>query len=116
MESQPNANFPFFLVSGDAQMKKAAGILATVAIIIFSRTSCEAIDLTTDTGKFFVNQQSIVPQRHRRFVPPINIPHRAENRQRREYSPRLPVRPTPRYKPSKPKPSRDNRYSNRKFF
>lgn len=98
-------------------MKTAAGILATFAIIIILTTSVEATEqLPTDFGKIFINQQSIVPQRHRRFVPPINIPHREKNYPHKEYSPRLPVRPTPRYTPSKPKTQTNNRGGKRKIF
>lgn len=97
-------------------MKTAAGILATFAIMIILTTSVEATELTTYAGKIFIKQQSIVPQRHRRFVPPINIPHREKNYPRKEYSPRLPVRPTPRYTPSKPKTQPDKRGGKRKIL
>ena len=92
-------------------MKKIAKLLATIsafAVIIFAGTVCAA-DLNID-GKIFAEQRSFVPPRIRyRFVPPINIGRRDDSKPAKVYPSRVPVRPTPRYLPSKPKPSHDKR-------
>ena len=89
-------------------MKKIANFLAiisVVAVIIFADTA----HATIIDGKIVVEQKSSVPPRiHYRFVPPINIGRREQNPPK-IYPSRVPVRPTPRYLPSKPKPSHDKR-------
>lgn len=81
-------------------MKTAAKFLAALALIIIFAVPVEAANIT--------------PRRHSRFVPPINVPHRTQPP--KEYTPRRPARPVPRYTPSKPQPSRDVRGSNGKNF
>ncbi|MBR2519121.1 MAG: hypothetical protein IKE46_04960 [Selenomonadaceae bacterium] len=93
-------------------MKKIANFLAiisVVAIINFFAAQVHATDLNVD-GKIFVEQRSVVPPRLRRpFVPPINMGRRDPAKPAKVYPSRVPVRPTPRYLPSKPQPGRDNR-------
>ncbi len=84
-------------------MKNAAKILATFAIMFFLAGEVEAAE------NDFVEM--------RRFIPTIKIPHRSEKTPPKFYTPRLPVRPKPRYIPSKPKrPSRDIRGGKIKIF
>lgn len=96
---------------GRAKMKKIAKLLAiisAVAIINFFAPEAHAADLHVDE-KIFAEQKSVVPPRLRRpFVPPINMGRR-EVKPAKVWPSRVPVRPTPRYLPSKPTPSRDNR-------
>ena len=80
-------------------MKNAALISATLAIMIFLSGEVHAAD--------FVEQ--------RRFAPQIKIPRQIKDNPRDFYAKRYPPRPTPRYMPSKPKPSRDFRGGRGKF-
>lgn len=96
-------------------MKFVAKILTMFTLMILFTNTVEAADLQIDSGKIFVRQANIVPRQHRRFVPPINIPRRS-NAPRKEYFPRVPVCPKPRYTPNKPPASYDKRGGNRKNF
>jgi hypothetical protein len=89
-------------------MKNAAVISATLAILIFMTVEVDAAEFKIDSGKNFVEQK--------RFIPPIRIPHRDKDSPEKFYTPRYPVRPKPRYTPSKPGPSRDNRGGGRRKF
>ena len=80
-------------------MKNAARILATITIMILLTGEVQAAD--------FVEQK--------RFVPQIKIPRQTEKNPRDYYSKSYPPRPKPRYLPSKPKPSRDNRGGRGRF-
>ena len=80
-------------------MKNAALVSATIAIMIFLSGEVHATD--------FVEQ--------RRFAPQIKIPRQTKDNPRDFYAKRYPPRPTPRYMPSKPKPSRDFRGGRGRF-
>ncbi|MBR1645672.1 MAG: hypothetical protein IJ685_02725 [Selenomonadaceae bacterium] len=89
------------------KIAKLSAIISAVAVIIFA-DSVDAANLNVDE-KIFVEQKSVVPPRLRRpFIPPINM-GRDKVKPAKVYPSRVPVRPTPRYLPSKPQPSRDNR-------
>ena len=88
-------------------MKNAALISATLAILIFLSGEVDAADFKIDSGKNFAEQ--------RRFVVPIKIPRQTKDNPRDFYAKRYPPRPTPRYMPSKPKPSRDFRGGRGRF-
>ena len=82
-------------------MKNAAVILATLAILILSTGEVEA-------GKIFIEQK--------RFVMPVKVPRRFSEPPKDFYVRRYPVRPTPRYIPSRTKPYRDVRGGGRRKF
>lgn len=107
MESQPACAFRFSMFGG-LHMKNAAVILA--ALIILSAGEVEAARLQIDSEQSFVEQRSVLPPRLRE---PLFPPHRAP---RKDYLPRKPFRPIPRYQPSKPKPSNDIRGGKHKYF
>ena len=93
-----------------AQMKKAAKFLATISVvaIIMFGGAADAASLTVDT-KTFVELRDMRPPRLRRpFIPPINIGGHSD-RPAKVWPPRTPTRPTPRFIPSRPKPSHDRR-------
>ena len=95
-------------------MKLIVKILTALALVILFTGSAQAAELQVDSRKILVAQSNIVPRRHQRFIPPINVPHRPTAR--KDYATRLPARPIPRYVPSKPQPSYDNRGGKRKNF
>ena len=105
--------FPFFLMEV-VQMKGTAKLLTVLALTIFFSGSVEASDLTINSANV-IEQANIVPQRHRRFVPPIDVPHRT-NAPRRDYPSRRPAQPTLRQVPDRARPSQDNRGSGRGKF
>lgn len=90
-------------------MKTAAKILTALALMILFAGNVEAADLQIDSGKAFVEQRSLLPPRLRQSLIPSSPP-------RKEYAPRLPVRPTPRHLPNLPKATHDKRGGTRKNF
>ncbi|MBR4152698.1 MAG: hypothetical protein IKT98_07025 [Selenomonadaceae bacterium] len=89
-------------------MRNAAKILAILAIIIFMTGEVDAAEFKINSGKNFVEQ--------RRSSIPMKVPRRFEEPPREIYRKRYPVRPIPRYYPTKPRPSRDIRGGGRRNF
>lgn len=92
-------------------MKRFATVLTVFALTIFFADTVDASDLKIYSVNV-IEQANIVPQRHRRFVPPIDVPRR-KNTPPRDYAPRRPAQPSLRQAPSKARPSQDNRGSGR---
>ena len=92
-------------------MRSLAKILTVFALIIFFASTGEASDLKIYSINV-IEQANIIPQRHRRFVPPIDVPRR-KNIPQRDYAPRRPAQPSLRQAPGRARPSKDNRGSGR---
>lgn len=107
------AYFPFFRIFGRRVMKIITKILTALALIILFAGEVEAADLQIDSGKNFVEQKRLIPPRLRRPQLPQIPPKRTP---RKDYTPRLPVRPTPRHLPNLPKTTHDKRGGSRKNF
>lgn len=94
-------------------MKIITKILTAFALIILLAGEVEASDLQIDSEKIFVEQKRLIPPRLRKpqipQIPPTRTP-------RKDYSPRLPVRPSPRHLPNLPKTTHDKRGGSRKNF
>ena len=112
MESRLALTFRFSMFLG-ARMKIITKILMALALIILFAGEVEAADLQIDSGKNFVEQKRLIPPRlHRPQLPQIP-PQRTK---RKDYTSRLPVRPSPRNLPNLPKNTHDQRGGSRKNF
>lgn len=94
-------------------MKFIIKILTIFALITLFAGEVEAADLQIDSGKNFVEQKRLIPPRLRRPQIPQIPPQRTP---RKDYSPRIPVRPSPRHLPNLPKNTHDQRGGSRKNF
>ena len=94
-------------------MKLVAKILTAFAVIILFAGEVDAADLQIDSGKIFSEQKNLLPPRLRRPTLPRILPSRTP---RKEYTPRLPIRPSPRHLPNLPKTTYDKRGGKSKKF